>query len=415
MSQKIMLQKNRLWIILLLALSLLFAPISFVIPASYWYTLGIYSQSKTAQEILDIEEKITPNKFKTIAIIFDTYTHQGSDILNTMVNKLWIKRTYHITLAPNLYTAKEVADGMFDDEYLAFFEDVKLYGIKVFFRTMHEMNGGWYSRSSDPENFKKARKRVRELSRTAGLDESQIQFIFSLNIHDMPVNFSKLNGLTSDNYRPNQKSPLANCTPKIKELSWCFTREDYYDPQYVDIIWFTAYNRGKATSNRRWLSFDQIINDPVRNQRWRILQTKKPIYIDEVGTTAVRYDEPFNREQSQDTYSRASISKNKWIKDLADLIHHTPQVVGMNYFNVDYTNGLRELLIWEADWKIFDTEKWLMYAGWRDLVTKSDNMSVEFAFSRISKKKEVKKPSTIIRKKLVSTNSKITSKAWTIE
>lgn len=405
-----MFPKTRLWIIFLLAFSLLLTPVSFS------YTLWLFSQSKTAQEILDIEEKIPPNKFQTIAIVFDTYSTQGSEILNTMVNRLGTNRNYHITLAPDMYTAKEVAEGKFDAEYTQFFEDVKLYNIKVFFRTMHEMNGGWYSRSSDPVNFKKAWMRVRDLSRAAGLDQSQIQFIFSLNIHDMPVDFLKLNAQDwlDTSYRPHQKSPLMSCTPKAKLTSWCYLREDYYpESKYVDIIWFTAYNRGKATSNRRWLSFDQIINDPIRNQWNRIKSVKKPIYIDEIGTTAVRYDESFNREQSQDTYSRASISKNKWLRELAHVVSNTPEIVGMNYFNVDYTNGLRELIVGEADWKIFDAYNGCMYLGARDLIEKSDKLNAEFAFAY--KKKEIKKPTELLKKKLVSNGSKISAKITATE
>ena len=72
---------------------------------------------------------------------------------------------------------------------------------------MHEMNGGRYPRSNDPDNFKKAWKRVRDLSREAGLDAKNIQFDFSLNIHDMPA----LRG-----YEPSQNAKLLSCTPNRK-------------------------------------------------------------------------------------------------------------------------------------------------------------------------------------------------------
>jgi hypothetical protein len=52
---------------------------------------------------------------------------------------------------------------------------------------MHEMNGGWYPRGSNPENFKKAWIHVWELSRSLGLDQKDILFDFSVNHWDMPT------------------------------------------------------------------------------------------------------------------------------------------------------------------------------------------------------------------------------------
>ncbi|MBP6086439.1 hypothetical protein KA478_04655 [Patescibacteria group bacterium] len=49
--------------------------------------------------------------------------------------------------------------------YKAFFELIRDIHIKVVFRTMHEMNGGRYPRSSDPANFAKARQRIWKISR----------------------------------------------------------------------------------------------------------------------------------------------------------------------------------------------------------------------------------------------------------
>ncbi|HMY80403.1 MAG TPA: hypothetical protein PK048_00985 [Candidatus Absconditabacterales bacterium] len=340
---------------------------------SHSYTLGIFSQSKTVQEILDNESNMVPYKFSTVAFILDDYLRQGSLVLKNIVDKLGTGRTYHLTLSPDMLTAKQVADGAFDEEYKAFFHDIKQYNLKVLFRTMHEMNGGRYPRSSDPTHFKKAWQRVRDLSRSEGLDQKNIQFIFSFNIHDMPV----LRG-----YEPGQHSKFFSCTPSRKTRTNCYTWEDYYNSGTVDILGFTIYNRGKATSNRLWLSFKDILNDPKRNQRNRILSTKKPIYIDEVGTTAVWYEGNYEYQKSLSSYRRDSIRKSQRLNDLATTLDYTSEIIGVNYFNVDYTNGLRNPIIGEADWRFIDPQEGIMYSGGQSLLDRSDPIDMEFVFWR---------------------------------
>ena len=52
-----------------------------------------------------------------------------------------------------------------DAQYRRFFSLVRASRVRVLFRTMHEMNGSWYSWSGNPEAFKKAWKHVYALSR----------------------------------------------------------------------------------------------------------------------------------------------------------------------------------------------------------------------------------------------------------
>lgn len=237
---------------------------------------------------------------------------------------------------------------------------------------MHEMNGGRYPRANDPENFKKARERIRNLSREIGIDNKNIQFVFSLNIHDMPA----LRG-----YEPNQNAKLLSCTPSRKARLNCLTREDYYPGnQFVDIIGFSAYNRWKWNDDRKRLSFEQIIKDPTRNQRERIKKYNKPIYIDEVWTTAVHYAGTFDRKKSQQSYHNDIERKSNRLSNLAEFVDNAPEVRGMNYFNVDYTNGLRERIIWEADWKMIDPEEGMMYPWWWNLLKRNDGLDIEQMF-----------------------------------
>jgi hypothetical protein len=100
-----------------------------------------------------------------------------------------------------MYSAKEVAEGAFDQQYLQFFQKVKEKNLKVIFRTMHEMNGGWYPRASNPETFKQARIHVWQLSRMVGLDQNFLLFDFSVNHWDMPTKGT-----------PSQTATLYTCT-----------------------------------------------------------------------------------------------------------------------------------------------------------------------------------------------------------
>jgi hypothetical protein len=161
----------------------------------------------------------------------------------------------------------------------------------------------------------------------------------------------------------------------------CLTREDFYPwDEFVDIIGFSAYNRWKWNDDRKRLSFEQIIKDPIWNQRERITSYNKPIYIDEVWTTAVHYAGTFDRKKTQQSYRNDTYRKSKWLSDLAEFVDNTPEIRGMNYFNVDYTNGLRDWIIWEADRKMIDPAEGMMYEGWRDLLNNNDGLDMEQMF-----------------------------------
>lgn len=83
---------------------------------------------------------------------------------------------------------------------------------------MHEMNGGWYPWSSNPEAFKQAWIHVWQLSRSEGLDQSDILFDFSVNGRDLPAR----GGI------PSQKAVFVHCEPQLKMELACPTMEDYY-------------------------------------------------------------------------------------------------------------------------------------------------------------------------------------------
>lgn len=318
------------------------------------YYFWLKSFDNTVQNISQIESQYGV-EMPVVSFIFDP---RKADVIlwemDKMADELGRDKIYHITLSPNMYSAQEVADGAFDAEYLQFFEKIRQKNLKVIFRTMHEMNGGWYPRSSNPEAFKKAWIHVWNLSRTAGLDQSDILFDFSVNHRDMPTKAV-----------PSQSAPLIQCVPDKTD---CYHFEDYWPWDiYIDLVWFTFYNWGKATSSRQWLTPEQILFNPTRKTYERLQKLNKPLIIDEVWTTAVRYDWKYSAEKSREVYLQNTELKEEWLGQLQLFISSHPEILVAIYFNIDYTAWLQNPMVGEADWSIADYYNNRIYNWFFDL------------------------------------------------
>ncbi len=120
------------------------------------FVLGLKSTDNTVQNIVDIE-KTYQLYLPIVAFIYDPWEKQDVVAeLEKMKAELGDQRIYHISVSPNQFSAEEVANGAFDEQYKLFFQTIKRLKLKVVFRTMHEMNGGRYPRGSNPEMFKKS-------------------------------------------------------------------------------------------------------------------------------------------------------------------------------------------------------------------------------------------------------------------
>lgn len=103
----------------------------------------------------------------------------------------------------------------------------------------------------------------------------------------------------------------------------------------------TFYNRGKGNSNRRRGTPDQIVNAAGWRTLDRLKKFDKPIFVDEVGTTAVNYTGAYNFTKSLEVYANNKDLKNAWLLQLRDFLLREQRIVGAIYFNVDLTNGLQ--------------------------------------------------------------------------
>ncbi len=327
-----------------------------------------------------------------MSFIFDPREKQNvPEILSDIADQLGRDRIYHLTISPNQLTAQQVADGAFDAEYLQVFQKIKEKKLKVIFRTMHEMNGGRYPRSSNPETFKKARIHVRNLSRTAGLNQSDILFDFSVNHWDMPTTAAV----------PSQASPLIQCTPNRKG---CYRFEDYYPGDaYVDMIGFTFYNRGKATSPRQRLTPEQILLSQPRNTLQRLKAFNKPLIIDEVGTTTVRYEGTYSAAKSREVYLTETERKETRLSQLETFLKNNPEIILAVYFNVDYTAGLQAPMLGEADRSIVDLQNSRIYQNFFSLYQNSTHDINQLAsYFLNSKVVELDGQTIIAQKSLIS-------------
>ena len=235
---------------------------------------------------------------------------------------------YHVTLSPLGFNARQVADGVYDTEYRAFFQIVKDSGAHFIFRTMHEANGSWYSWSGDPENFKLAWRHIWNLSREIGLTDQNVLFDFSVNSEDLPSSDGTIGG------------PMVFCTPEYKAKNHCKSFEDFYPGDgYVDIVGVTLYNwgRGRAENWATWKTFSELLNNEKMNTFARMKSYKKGIFIDEVGTTAVDFTGTWSREKVQDAYENQTDQKNQWILDMKQELTKHPEIIGALYFNRDRT------------------------------------------------------------------------------
>ncbi len=108
------------------------------------YLFGLYPENNSTIEIQTLE-KSYGYKAPVVGFIFDTFTPSDADTLARSIATLGTDRVYHITLSPFGYSSAQVAGGEFDAAYIRLFQTMKKSGVKFVFRTMHEMNGSWFS------------------------------------------------------------------------------------------------------------------------------------------------------------------------------------------------------------------------------------------------------------------------------
>lgn len=101
---------------------------------------------------------------------------------------------------------------------------------------------------------------------------------------------------------------------------------------------------------------------------------KKPLFIDEVGTTAVDYPGAYSYDKSLEVYANNKDLKNQRLRQLRDFLLQEPDIVGLNYFNVDLTSGLRFWTLGELDRSVIDFQSNKFYEGIMDVYKSAEKI-----------------------------------------
>jgi len=344
--------------LLVMSCLLMLAPVS-------WFVLGIKSHDNTWDNIYLLHTYyLTGDTLPIYSFFFDSWDEVSEATIQQAMDGLPQGTVFHISLTPRTHTARQIMAWSFDDHYLRFFRWVKERPtLHIMFRTMHEMNGWWYSWGSDPRSFRRAWHRMRLLAQHVWLTSSQIQFVFSFNHRDAPTN----------DPTPSKASPLLFCDIMTKQRTGCFTFEDYYPgATLVDIVGLSFYNRGKAAYDRQWLTARAILTNPRRNTLARAQSFGKPIIFDEVGTSAVWYRSWYDAQLSRQIFLTDYERKNARLRDRARRTSQQSGVVGAIYFNADFTQGLSQYIPWEADRAVINVDTGKRYHAFDEILTQTN-------------------------------------------
>ena len=137
------------------------------IQSSYAYLYGLKSSDNTVANIQKITRYYPQADPQIISVIYDGRSVAAKQEIIKFAQEYGTSKILHLTLSPDKLSMDQIAGGFFDDQYRDFFALIKKLDIKVIFRTMHEMNGGRYSRSGNPLLFTQTWKHIRRMSRRA--------------------------------------------------------------------------------------------------------------------------------------------------------------------------------------------------------------------------------------------------------
>ncbi len=191
-------------------------------------------------------------------------------------------------------SAASIASGAWDTKISAWAAHLEQFldqggGRSLVLAPLQEMNGDWTQYGCDPANFKLAFKRIVDILRGRGLNETKVRFAFAPN------------GWTSVG---------------------CGSISDYYPGNsYVDLIGISAYRWAGSASVYEVMggTVDQLAS----------LYPTKPLVIAQ-------------------TAAWPSTSKSQWIRDMFTWAASNPHVVAVIYFNFNKSSSPGE-----TDWRVW--------------------------------------------------------------
>jgi hypothetical protein len=191
-------------------------------------------------------------------------------------------------------TSAAIANGSWDSEIHHWVSHLLLFldqgeGRSLVLAPLQEMNGNWTAYGCSPANFRNAYRRIVDIVRSRGIDETKVRFAFAPN------------GWTSPG---------------------CGSISDYYPgDSYVDVIGISAYqwSDGGSVYQVMGTTVDQLAS----------LYPTKPLVIAQTGVWPTS-------------------GKSQWIRDMFTWAAAHPHVVAIIYFNFN-NSGLPR----ETDWRVW--------------------------------------------------------------
>ncbi len=263
-------------------------PVSAAENASGTVYAGMYSSEFFSTADFDAFAGVAGKRMTFGGTFHQPFESEGSNwALNTetLLEEVWQGQATPFANLEVTVSAFTIASGGYDAQITAWANRVKGWldrggGRSLFIAPLQEMNGDWVPYGLDPGNFKLAFKRIRDIFRNLGMDETKVRWVFA----------------------PNGWS-----TPPYSQV-------DYYPgDDVVDLIGFSAYNFGSTLD--RWSSVYEVMGG----------------VFDEARSYAP--DKPF--VLSQTASSRFGGDRDAWLAEMFNVVANDPNALGFVYFNLN--------------------------------------------------------------------------------
>jgi Glycosyl hydrolase family 26 len=277
---------------------------------------GIYSNKFLPEDDLNALAAAAGGKVTFAGMFHDVLAPDGSggwSNVRESLNEAWLAHaTPFVNIHVGSVSAAAIANGSYDSQINTYASRVQQYlnkggGRSLIIAPMQEMNGTWTSYGCTPANFKAAYKRIVDIFRNRGIDETKVRWAFAPN------------GWTSPG---------------------CGSIAGYYPgDNYVDVMAFSSYNFGVCVQYGVWGSpsyvLDSVVNDLAN------INPTKPILVAQTGAPKSCTSGSTGGNQAQ------------WVRDLFDHVRAQENVAGFIWFNaVKFENfGVTmDWRIWDPNW-----------------------------------------------------------------
>ena len=185
---------------------------------------------------------------------------------------------------------------------------------------LQEMNGDWVTYGQDPENFKRAYRRIQDIFKQEGVPAQSVKWVFAPN-------------------------------------GWTRSGQPLFEAYYpghdrVDVVAISAYNFGYCNGGV-WEEPHVVFNNPNMQEghyldRLRALAPNKPIFIAQTASSS--YRQPGQKNAAE---------KDRWLRDAYAYLAKQESVRAIIYFNENKI----------CDWEVFTGGKGIQ--GYKDGINRN--------------------------------------------